>query len=153
MRLLLPLAAGFSGLALLFLLGFAQLIWASSEASYWVQLVLAVVVLAVLAWSSGKVSRRTLALAVAGVSFVTASMPVENRLILMGLPSSAGDQDWRVLDVLDALTPPLIALLIHLLLVASFAFAVRASVSARAARRSRSAGAGPAPAPRGASDI
>ena len=153
MRLLLLLAAALAGLALLLMVGLLQLPWASSELSYWLQLILAVALMAAVLWWSGRISSWRLALAVGCVSFVTASMPVENRLILMGLGYVPPEQALGAFEVISALTPPLFVLLIHLALLAISAFAARAWFNPPARHRSRSADAGPAPAPPQASDI
>ena len=77
MRVLALIFGLLAGAASLGLLGSAQLIWAKSEASYYAQLSLAVLLLAALFVLEGKVSAPVLGIAVLAIALITALMPVE----------------------------------------------------------------------------
>lgn len=63
-------------------IGVAQLIWAQSEASYWLQLVLAgLMLVGLFALARKPFATRVLGLAVLGAAFVMAFMPIDNRVI------------------------------------------------------------------------
>jgi hypothetical protein len=63
-------------------MGVAQLIWAQSEASYWLQLILAgLMLIGLFALARKLFATRVLGLAVLGAACVMAFMPVDNRVI------------------------------------------------------------------------
>lgn len=75
----LPLVLAFAaGATCVLLLGVAQLIWARSEASYYLQLALTIALLGGLFFAARSASTPLLAAAIAGVALIAALMPLDS---------------------------------------------------------------------------
>jgi hypothetical protein len=121
-----------AGAACLAFLGVAQLIWAQSEASYYVQLTLAAVLIGGLFFVARKASTRAIGVAVVTIAFLAAFMPIENRLIAFSSISQRNAAEPRIGDEIgsaagftDQVTSIVLLWLIHTVLLAVFAFGVR----------------------------
>lgn len=91
-----------AGVVAVWFLGVAQLIWADSEASYYVQLALAVLLLASLGMLARRASASLLAIAVLATAFSTALLPVENGLVRLREEPSGLAISWLFYSVLLA---------------------------------------------------
>jgi hypothetical protein len=126
---LIPALVG--GAACIFLLGVAQLIWASSEVSYYLQLTLAFVLLGSLFLATRNASTPLLVAALLGTAMIAALMPLDTSVeIFSELASQQAEPgDGEVIGKtggwIDWLTSVGNLWLIHAVLIAVFVYGVR----------------------------
>jgi hypothetical protein len=126
----LALFLGFlAGAATLAFLGAAQLIWAQSEASYYLQLALAAALLIGIFFLARKASTRSLSISVLTAACLTAFMPFENRFIaflsIAERHAASGDEMAGAAGFTGQLTSIAIGWLFYAVLLAVFAFGMR----------------------------
>lgn len=132
MRALPLLLAVVAGLSSLGLLGVAQLIWAASEASYYVQLAFAVGLLGGLYLLAQKASPRALSIAIVAAAFLAAIMPIERsvfEILSIGRQNAGEPQVGEAIGpasgISDVLTSIGVLWLLYGVLLAAFAFGLR----------------------------
>lgn len=131
MKVLAVILALICGAASTFLLGVAQLIWASSEVSYYLQLALAFVLLGGLFFATRNASARLLAAALIGTAMIAALMPLDSSVMIFSEIASrqAEPREGEVIGNaggwIDWLTSVGSLWLIHAVLLAVFAYGLR----------------------------
>ncbi len=132
MRSLALFVAMLAAAASLGYMGVAQLIWAQSEAGYWVQLGLTGLMFAGLfVLARNAFATRVLGLVIFGAAFVTALMPIDNRVVAFVSTSSrnsarpeAGEEIGGP-GFIDQFASIAILWVLYAALLAIFAFGVR----------------------------